>query len=60
MFGKLFFGFLIVVAVIAVIGFIQLRLGKRKGTEDQQKSVTDNVADLNDRFNRARTMDRDN
>ena len=65
-FGKLFFGFLLVVAVLAVLGyFLTRRDAARRAAgnsgEDEllsQKTV-DNVHDLNDRFNRARYMDED-
>ena len=63
-FGKLFIGFLAVVAVLAIIGFFQKRRDAKKGLlspEDEvlsQKTV-DNVLDLNDHFNRARYQDKD-
>lgn len=67
-FGKLFFGFLAVVAVLGIIGFILAkRKAAREGTEYDLREeaevlpekVVDNVFDLNDRFNRARYMDED-
>ena len=64
-FGKLFLGFLILVAVLAIIGFFQKRRDAKKGVlspeEDEILSMktAENVADLNDRFNRARYQDKD-
>ena len=59
-FGKLFFGFLAVVAVLGVAGGIIVWRRKKKGEADGlQRDVTENVADLNDRFNRARYQDKD-
>ena len=60
-FGKLFFGFLLVVAVLAVIGYLQTRRSPADKAEDEvlsQKTV-DNVLALNDHFNRARYQDKD-
>ncbi len=63
-FGKLFFGFLAVVLVLAILGFFLKRKDAKQsgasGREDvlSQKTVS-NVADLNDDFNRARYMDQD-
>ena len=62
-FGKLFFGFLAVLALLAILGFFLKRKDVRDGTareEDvlSQRTVS-NVADLNDDFNRARYMDQD-
>ena len=64
-FGKLFFGFLAVVAVLAIIGFFQKKRDAKKGArspeEDDilsQKTV-ENVLDLNDLFNRARYQGKD-
>ena len=63
-FGKLFFGFLAIVLVLAILGFFLQKRDARKGhalpEEDvlSQKTV-ENVADLNDLFNRARAMDQD-
>ena len=60
-FGKLFFGFLLLVAVLALIGYLQTRRSPADKAEDEvlsQKTV-DNVLDLNDHFNRARYQDKD-
>lgn len=63
-FGGLFFGFLAVVLVLAILGFFLQRRDKKTGQlspeEDplSQRTVS-NVADLNDDFNRARYMDQD-
>ena len=63
MFGKLFWGFLIVIAVLGVIGFLQMkRQQARTGKKDENQlsdKTWDNVVDLRDRFNRAREMDQD-
>ena len=67
-FGKLFVGFLAVVAILGIIGFIisKRRAARSKDRHDPQEEaealsgkVIDNVLDLNDRFNRARYMDND-
>ena len=59
-FGKLFFGTLAVGAVLIVVGGILRSRRNRNGEADgAQRDVTENVADLNDRFNRARYMDKD-
>ncbi len=64
-FGKLFFGFLALVLVLAIIGFFLKKRDAKKAPnapeEEEilsQKTVS-NVADLNDWFNRARSMDQD-
>lgn len=63
-FGKLFFGFLAVIAVLAILGFFlrrrDVKMGRISPEEEalSQKTVN-NVADLNDDFNRARYMDQD-
>ena len=63
-FGKLFFGFLALVLVLAILGFFlkkrDAKMGYTSPEEDalSQKTVS-NVADLNDDFNRARYMDQD-
>ena len=60
-FGKLFFGFLLLVAVLALIGYLQTRRSPADKAEAEvlsQKTV-DNVLDLNDHFNRARYQDTD-
>ena len=58
-FGKLFFGFLIAVAVLGIVGFFMTLRAKKRGEPEEMKDPTENVADLNDRFNRARYMDKD-
>ncbi len=65
-FGKLFVGFLAVVALLGIIGLIiTKRRTAQKGTSTEgrdevlpEKTVK-NVLDVNDRFNRARYMDED-
>ena len=52
--------FLLVVAVLGVIGGVIVWRAKKKGEAvDSREGVTENVADLNDRFNRARYQDKD-
>ena len=52
--------FLIIVAVLACIGGIVVWRKKKRGEGDGlREEVTENVADLNDRFNRARYQDED-
>ncbi len=64
-FGKLFFGFLAVVVLLALFGFFLRRRDIKEGlvSPDEEEGLTqkavDNVNDLNDRFNRARYMDED-
>lgn len=63
-FGKLFVGFFVVVAVLALIGFFLRRRDIKKGLVSPEEEVlsqktAENVLDLNDRFNRARYMDED-
>ena len=64
-FGKLFFGFLAVVAVLAVIGYFLRKQEAKKGPippeEDEILSMktVENVADLNGIATRARYMDKD-
>ena len=58
-FGILFLGFLAVIAVGALIGLLMLIRARRRGETEKLMDPTENVADLNDRFNRARYMDRD-
>ena len=65
--GKLFVGFLALVAVLGIVGFVLIRVrAAREGVSRQQaeeellpKKADENVADLRDRFNRARYMDKD-
>ncbi len=66
MLGKIFISFLAVVVILGVIGFLLRRAEKAKGENTEQsrdhplsQKTVDNVNDLNDRFNRARYMDRD-
>lgn len=53
------------VAVLALVGWIQRKRNAAKGKADPaeeeflSEKTVENVADLNDRFNRARYMDRD-
>ena len=60
MLGEMLLIFFIALAVLALIGFL---MKKRSGGKDAEKAdrdrVTENVADLNDRFNRARYTDQD-
>ncbi len=58
-FGKLFLGFLIVVVIVAFVGFLMTLRAKKRGEAEKPTDPTENVADLNDRFNRARYMDKD-
>ena len=58
-FGKLLLGFLAVVVVGALIGFLLTLRAKKRGEAEEPKDPTENVLDLNDRFNRARYMDKD-
>ena len=59
-FGWLFVGIMIVVAAVFAVGFLLAWRAKKKGqTQPEQERITENVADLNDRFNRARYMDKD-
>ena len=62
--GQLFVGFLVVVAVLALIGFFRRRRDIRMclaspDEESLSRKAVDNVNALNDRFNRARYMDED-
>ncbi len=65
-FGKLFFGFLAVVVILAILGFFLKRRDARENPsapgEDESffsEKEVGNVQDLNDHFNRARYMDED-
>ena len=51
-------GFLAVFAVLGIIG-IWMQKRKKAGNSGAVRSDTENVADLNDRFNRARYMGQD-
>ena len=65
--GKIFVGFLAVVAALGGVGLWQIkRRSATKGSSGQQEEegvlpqrIVDNVSDLNDHLNRARYMDRD-
>ena len=67
MIGRLFVGFLIVVAALGVIGICMIRRANAKKapsekTEEERalsEKTVNNVFDLEDRFNRARYMDQD-
>ena len=63
-FGKLFLGFWVVVAVLAIIGLFLRRRDAKKGLRSDGEEVlsrktVENAADLNDRFIRARYQDED-
>ena len=59
--GKLFVGFLIVIVVLAVVGFwMKKRNGEKLADEKEAQKAFDNAVDLNDRFIRARYMDKEN
>ena len=58
-FGWLLVGFLIVVAALAAIGLLMAHRAKKRGEAEPSSNVTENVADVNDRFNRARYMSKD-
>ncbi len=62
-FGKLFFGFLALLALLAILGFLLKRKDVRDGADQEEDVLSQrtvgNVADLNDDFNRARYMDQD-
>lgn len=55
MLGKALIVFFGVIAVLGIVGIVML---KKKG-KTETRDDTENVVDLNDRFNRARYMDRD-
>lgn len=57
--GRILLGLLILVAVLGIIGLILTLRAKKKGENVEPKAATENVADLNDRFNRARYMSED-
>ena len=58
--GSLVLGLLMAVAGLAVVGGIIVWSARKKGEAvDMREGVTENVADLNDRFNRARYQDED-
>ena len=59
MIGRFMLIFIIVVAVLGIIGIWMLKRNKGGDSRNTSRSDTENVADLNDRFNRARYMDQD-
>ena len=60
MIGRFMLGFLIVVAVLGIIGIWMQKRKKAGGSDTKSsRSDTENAADLNDRFNRARYMGQD-
>ena len=58
MIGRFMLGFLAVFAVLGIIG-IWMQKQKKAGNSGAARSDTENAADLNDRFNRARYMGQD-
>ena len=58
MLGRFMLGFLAVFAVLGIIG-IWMQKRKKAGNSGAARSDTENAADLNDCFNRARYMSRD-
>lgn len=59
-FGILLTACLAVLVVFGIVGLIIFLVSRKKGEpETPTKSVTENVADLNDHFNRARYQDKD-
>lgn len=59
MIGRFMLIFIIVVAVLGIIGIWILKRNKGEASRNSSRSDTENAADLNDRFNRARYMDQD-
>lgn len=65
MLGEIFIPFFALVAVLALIGGLQALRAKKKAAAQKEagevlpQSAVENVADLSDRFNRARYMDQD-
>ena len=58
--GRIALVLIALVALLGGIGFILERRAKRRGEQtDAERSETENVANLNDRFNRARYMNED-
>ena len=51
--------FIIVVAVLGIIGVWMQKRNNGGDSRNTSRSDTENAADLNDRFNRARYMDQD-
>ncbi|MBQ1632959.1 MAG: hypothetical protein II049_09090 [Clostridia bacterium] len=56
MLGKALIVFFGVIAVLGIVGIVML---KKKG-KTETRDDTENVVDLNDRFNRARYMNQEN
>ena len=59
MIGRFMLIFIIVIVVLGIIGIWMLKRNKGGTGRNASRSDTENVADLNDRFNRARYMDQD-
>ena len=58
--GRIALVLIALVALLSGIGFILERRAKRRGEQTEaERSETENVANLNDRFNRARYMNED-
>ncbi len=58
--GRIALVLIALVALLGGIGFILERRAKRRGEQTEaERSETENVANLNDRFNRARYMNED-
>lgn len=58
--GRIALVLIALVALLGGIGFILERRAKRRGEQTKaERSETENVANLNDRFNRARYMNED-
>jgi hypothetical protein len=58
-FGMIALGALAVFAVYCIVGLIQMVRAKRRGETLESQGQTENVADLNDHFIRARYMSED-
>lgn len=60
MIGRFMLGFLAVVVVLGIIGiWMQKRNKANESGAESSRSDTENAADLNDRFSRARYMGQD-
>ena len=58
--GRIALVLIALVALLGGIGFILERRAKRRGEQTEaERSETENVANLNDRFNRVRYMNED-
>ncbi len=58
--GRIALVLIALAALLGGIGFILERRAKRRGEQtEMERSETENVANLNDRFNRARYMNED-